>query len=500
MRRGCPPAGIVLAIVLLVVPVVAQAASPRVREIIRTSEAGARLESAAGGAFVAGRAGGTVLEVWPDSLKQEIHGIGSSFTESAAFVLAHLEPEKRREVMRMIFGREGANFTLTRTHIGACDFSVEGKYSYLESPEAGFSIAPDSQGFDPRRYPGVQDAGYDLLPMIREAQAIKRAQGDAPPRIIASAWTSPPWMKDIEDWYIPGSAENDWQGTGGHLKPEYRCAYADYLVDYLDAYTSAGVNIWGLTPVNEPLGNGGNWESLDFTAESQNVFVRDFLGPRLRDAGHRGVELLIYDQNRDAMESFTDLLFADPRTAPFVSGVAVHWYASTFKVYEEAFERVRARFPTMDIVHTEGCIDNLGVPAPGGVGRSGGLRGIRLVRERRFLVEPVRDRLGLQRGLGFRGRGRPSALRAGAPLRAEHHRQPGSLGQRLGGLERGPGQRRRAQPRGQHVRRAHHDRHPERPDPLHTRLLGAGPVQPHHPAGGPRGAHQIDARGARGGR
>ena len=43
-------------------------------------------------------------------------------------------------------------------------------------------------------------------------------------------------MKDIETWYIPGSAENNWQGTGGSLKPEYVSTYADYLVKYLDAY------------------------------------------------------------------------------------------------------------------------------------------------------------------------------------------------------------------------------------------------------------------------
>ena len=41
--------------------------------------------------------------------------------------------------------------------------------------------------------------------------------------------------------------------------------YADYLIRYLDAYADAGVDIWGLTPVNEPHGNGGHWESMDFT-------------------------------------------------------------------------------------------------------------------------------------------------------------------------------------------------------------------------------------------
>lgn len=104
--------------------------------------------------------------------------------------------------------------------------------------------------------------------MIQEALAIKQGQRDQELKIIASAWTAPAWMKDIETWYIPGSAANNWQGTGGTLKPEYVATYADYLVRYLDAYADAGVMLWGLTPVNEPHGVGGAWESMAFTPES----------------------------------------------------------------------------------------------------------------------------------------------------------------------------------------------------------------------------------------
>jgi glucosylceramidase len=143
--------------------------------------------------------------------------------------------------------------------------------------------------------------------------------------------------------------------------------YADYLLAYLDAYAAAGVDIWGLTPVNEPHGNGGNWESMHFSPESQNDFVLRHLGPRLKGSEHSNTRLLIYDQNRDGLKTWTDVIFADPRSADHVYGVAVHWYASTFKVYEDAFDRVHAKFPDFSIVHTEGCIDNLGNAAPGGI-------------------------------------------------------------------------------------------------------------------------------------
>lgn len=340
-------------------------------EILLTSEKGDKIAQKENVAFNDGQASGNIITIQPEIIKQTIDGIGTSFTESSAFVLAHLDKEKRQEVMDNIFGEQGANFTLTRTHIGACDFCVDGKYSYADkkgdSKLESFTIAPDIAGFDTKKHPGIKDADYDLLPMIKEALAIKSKQQDKELRIISSAWTAPWWMKDIEDWYIGGSEKNNWQGTGGSLKEEYTELYADYILKYLDAYKKEGVNIWGITPVNEPHGNSGNWESMHFTPETQNDFVKKYLGPKLKESPFAETKLLVYDQNRDAMEEWTDLIFADPETAPFVYGAAVHWYASTYKVYEDVFEKVNAKFPDFSIIHTEGCIDDLGKVAPEGV-------------------------------------------------------------------------------------------------------------------------------------
>jgi len=32
-------------------------------------------------------------------------------------------------------------------------------------------------------------------------------------RIVDVCLPPPPWMKDIEDWYIPGTRDNNYQGT-----------------------------------------------------------------------------------------------------------------------------------------------------------------------------------------------------------------------------------------------------------------------------------------------
>lgn len=365
--RGLLAAGTLL----IACPAMGDTPSNQTTEILVTSEAGDRLAQKENVQFQVGKATGTTIQIFPNRVKQTIDGIGVSFTESSAYVLAHLEPSKRLTTMQKLFGADGANFSLCRTHIGACDFSVKGRYSYDDvSGDADlehFSIKPDLHGFDPAQYPGVRDPDYDLLPMIKEALAIKAGQDTRELRIIASAWTAPAWMKDIEDWYIPGSPKNNWQGTGGSLKPEHQATYADYLIKYLDAYSTEGVSLWGLTPVNEPHGNNGQWESMHFSAESQRDFVKEHLGPALRKSRHADTRLLIYDQNRDGLEHWADVILADAKTAQYLYGIAVHWYASTFKVYEDVLDRVHTKYPNFSIIHTEGCIDDLGKDAPSGI-------------------------------------------------------------------------------------------------------------------------------------
>ena len=340
-------------------------------EILLTSEQGDRLATKDNVDFTLGQAHGNVIHVYPENVRQTLHGIGTSFTESSAFVLAHLDKDKRLQVMNHIFSEQGANFSLARTVIGATDFSVEGKFSYDDAEDdkrlVHFSIAADSDGFSKDEYPGIRDTEFDLLPMIKQALAIKGQQRDSDLKIIASAWTAPAWMKDIEDWYLPGSEENDYQGSGGQLKPGYEQVYADYLVKYLEHYKKQGVKIWGITPVNEPGGNDGQWESMHFSAESQNEFIKHHLGPALQQSKHADVKLLMYDHNREELEHWAQALYSDIETSKYLYGAAVHWYESTFKVHEDVLERVHNAYPEYEIIHTEGAIDDLGKDAPPGV-------------------------------------------------------------------------------------------------------------------------------------
>lgn len=322
-------------------------------EIISTSECGDKLKPLDNAQFESKSTDGPSIVIDPNKKKQEILGIGSSFTESAAYVLAHLSETKRKEVMRNLFSDEGANYSFARTHIGSCDFCVEGKYSYCDSfvdtELSNFSLKPDKDGFSTSEHPFIKNDSYDLLPMIKEALDIKSSQQENDLRIIASAWTAPPWMKDINDWYI--------SGYGGVLNDEHKGLYADYLVKYIKSYAIEGIPIWGITPINEPEGNNGSWESMHFTAESQRQFIKDHLGPKIKTLKNHNVSLLFYDHNRNHFEEWADTIYSDKECTQYVAGGAVHWYETTHRVFEDVLENVHRKYPHFLIINSEACID-----------------------------------------------------------------------------------------------------------------------------------------------
>jgi len=270
------------------------------------------------------------IELEPDSTFQTITGFGGSFTESSAYLLNRLSKPNRDKIMQAYFGEEGARYSLTRTHIASCDFSLN---NYTYAPIAGdmnlenFSIDEDRD---------------DLIPMIKDAMEIS-SEGF---NIIASPWTAPPWMKDNKAY------------VGGKLLPEYYDAFALYFNKYLDAYSAEGIDIWGLTPVNEPHGNGNNWESMHFTPEEETDFVQNHLGPKLEAEGKGNVNILGYDQNRAGLREWVDVMFKDKASSKYYAGTAIHWYESTFDYFPEDLQYAHSKAPDKYLIETEGCVDS----------------------------------------------------------------------------------------------------------------------------------------------
>ncbi|MFN2394824.1 MAG: glycoside hydrolase family 30 beta sandwich domain-containing protein [Bacteroidales bacterium] len=295
-------------------------------EIFETSESGNKLTRLTEFADIEGKADIIIL---PDEKFQTITGIGGSFTESSAYLLNQLSLENRNKILEAYFGESGARYSLTRTHMNSCDFSL-GNYSY----------AP-VEGDEELQHFSIEEDMDDIIPMIKDAMAISKDGF----KIISSPWTAPPWMKDNNDW------------KGGRLLPEYYDTWALFFSKYVDAYREQGIDIWAFTVENEPLGNDSNWESMHFTPDEQNEFVKNHLGPQLRADSH-DTKILGYDQNRDAeLIEWVDAMFDDEDAAEYYDGTAVHWYGSTFWHFPDALQYAYNKAPGKHLIQSEACID-----------------------------------------------------------------------------------------------------------------------------------------------
>lgn len=267
----------------------------------------------------------------PQAKFQTITGFGGAFTESSAYLLNKLSAVNRKKIMEAYFSEKGANYSLTRTHINSCDFSLK-QYAY--------DMVDGDKNLD--HFSIEEDKKNNLIPMILEAKSISKNGFN----IIASPWTAPPWMKDNKKW------------VGGKLLPEYNNTWALYFSKYIDGYKKEGIDIWGITVENEPHGNGGNWESMLFTPQEMTSFVQNCLGPKLEADGKGNVKILGYDQNRAGLKEWVDEMYKDEKTSKYYAGTAVHWYESTYEVFPDALQYAHKKAPNKYLIQTEACVDS----------------------------------------------------------------------------------------------------------------------------------------------
>ena len=265
--------------------------------------------------------------LWVDDTRtfQTVEGFGGAFTEAAATTWQQLSPAQQQAFLRDCFcPARGHGYTLCRVHMNSCDFSL-GNYAHADTAgDVGlqdFSIERDRQA---------------LLPMIRAAQRV----AGRPIKLLVSPWSPPAWMKT-----------NGRMNDGGSLKPEYRQAWADCFVRFIQAYAAEGVPVWGVSVQNEPEARQ-RWDSCLYSAEEERDFVRDFLGPTLAAAGLADVRIVVWDHNRDVMVERASVIYADADAARYVWGTGFHWYG------EDHFDHVQLvhdAWPDKKLLFTEGC-------------------------------------------------------------------------------------------------------------------------------------------------
>ena len=325
--RTLAKGGAVLALLTLLCPAILRAEAPsHVERYLTARDHDARLKLVPVDAHLADTKPDEVqvVRVEPRVTYQEILGFGGAFTDAAGYVLKKMPASKQEEILNAYFDpQNGLGYTLCRTHINSCDFSTE-NYAYDETPGdtdfKNFSIERDRR---------------DLIPMIKRAQEISHNGF----KLFASPWSPPAWMKTNGD-----------MNHGGKLKPEYRDAWARYVVRYIQEYAKEQIPIWGVTVQNEPAATQ-SWDSCIYSGEEERDYVRDDLGPEIAKSG-LGTKILVWDHNRDLLYERAKAVLDDPEAAKYVWGVAVHWYGP--EIFPN-LQSVHDAWPNTNILMTEGC-------------------------------------------------------------------------------------------------------------------------------------------------
>ena len=296
-------------------------------EIYETSKAGNHFEKIEPGS---NENSDITIELNADEKFQTITGFGGSFTEASCYLLNQLSDSNKTKILNAYFSESEANYSLCRTTIASCDFSLN-NYTY----------APVENDLKLEHFT-IEHDQKDILPIIKEAQEISGNHF----QIIASPWTCPPWMKDNKKY------------VGGKLLPEYYPTFALYFEKYLEAYKKEGINIWGITIINEPHGNGNNWESTHFSPKEMTDFVEFHLGPKLEKTEFSGVKILGYDQNRAGLKEWVDEMYRNEKSSQYYAGTAIHWYESTYDYFPKALDYASNKTPQKHLIQTEACIDS----------------------------------------------------------------------------------------------------------------------------------------------
>jgi len=264
------------------------------------------------------------ITIEPKNQRQEILGFGGSFTEASSSIYKELDEEKKEEIIESYFGENGNKYSMARTHINSCDFSL-GNYAHVE----------DENDLELKTF-SLERNKISLIPMINDA--LKKRKNNI--RIMASPWSPPAWMKTTGE-----------MNFGGKLKSEYRDTWADYYCKFIENCEKENVPIWGLSIQNEPEAKQ-TWDSCLYTAEEERDFIKNHLGPSLEKHNLLDRKVIIWDHNRDVMVERARTVLSDPDAAKYVWGTGFHWYCGD---HFDNVQKVHDEFPDKQLIFTEGC-------------------------------------------------------------------------------------------------------------------------------------------------
>jgi glucosylceramidase len=267
----------------------------------------------------------TQINIFPEEEYQEVLGFGGAFNEIGWEAISSLDEEKKKEVFNELFTKEGCNFTLCRTPIGASDFAFD-EYSLNDVKDdldmKNFSIERDKK---------------TLIPYIKES-----LNTNPELKIWSCPWSPPNWMKTTGEMC-----------AGGELidTPENLKAYAKYFVKYIEAYSKEGVDIYGFCVQNE-TDVINVYPTSTMTAELMQKFIRAYLIPEIMKLEKKPLKTQIWAGTIRDVKGYADIIVNDPVLKQFIKGIG-YQYSSA-----EAVNDSYVKHPSIKLLHTESPCHN----------------------------------------------------------------------------------------------------------------------------------------------
>ena len=269
----------------------------------------------------------------PTQRYQTMDGFGAAVTGSSAVNLFKMTVADRTKFLKETFSvTEGMGFSYIRISIGCSDFSLS-EYTCCDSEGIeNFALTSEEINY--------------IIPILKEILAI-----NPDIKIMGSPWTCPRWMKvnnltDLQPF-------NSW--TSGQLNPVYYSDYGTYFIKWIQAFAKEGINVYSITPQNEPL-NRGNSASLFMGWQEQRDFVKNALTPKLKEAGlNTKVYLFDHNYNYDNISGQNDYpvkIYDSGVDKDIIAGAAYHNYGGR----KEELLNVHNKYPNMELVFTETSI------------------------------------------------------------------------------------------------------------------------------------------------
>jgi glucosylceramidase len=285
--------------------------------------------------------GNVEVNVDAKQVMNDFQGAGVALTHASAFLLNEADEATKNEVLNDLFAETGARFNLVRIPIGTSDYTATEEFYSLDDIDEG------TTDFELDHFSTARDEEC-LIPIIQDALAI-----NPDIKFMAAPWSAPAWMKTNEN-LVGGNLKGY---TGSVLAPEEE-AYAAYLVKFIQAYATFGIDIDYLSLLNEPTISNVDYPSMQMGTNQYLRIAIQVVSLLKRD--RLETKIMVYDHNVGSssditlFNQFAEAIEADDDLLERVSGYAFHGYGAQWSsLFPEVLEGNRNRMPSLDNYLTE---------------------------------------------------------------------------------------------------------------------------------------------------